>query len=136
MTLTRLLEIRREWLHPEDDMSLQLAERVWIERGQPTERRALAAALETILQRCVAAGIHYAPVLLQRKKALERGAWSPAAGHRAGVSTAPANTRRGQGCARCGGSGIVVAPGGASGSLCPCGAWRKKPAADSAAAPL
>ncbi len=123
MTLTRLLGVERSLLRLEAEASLALAERIWAEHGCPAERRALADVLETVLRRCVREGICYAPILLQRKKALERGTWMPPAGQPGG--DAPTN-RSGDGvCAACGGTGYIIARGGGSASLCACGAWKR-----------
>ncbi len=138
MTLTRLLEIHLRWVQPEALASLRLAERVWAEHDCPLAVRALVDVLETILVRCVREGIYYAPILLQRKKALERGTWAPRIASPAvplvGREAPPlscvasnAALSNQSTCPRCGGSGIAIAPGGASGSLCPCGAWQRVP---------
>jgi hypothetical protein len=154
VTLTRLLEIDRRIVRAEALDSLLYAERIWNECGCPAEGPALADALETILQRCAREAVYYAPILLQRKKALERGTWKPRAGSTgfslcsprlphdnawlphdvAAAATAAPGSGRARGpaptgeplpCAACGGTGIVVGPGGRSGSLCACGAWRR-----------
>jgi hypothetical protein len=75
MDLLRLLQIDSSLIGPEARESLLLADRIWREAGAPREMWALVAALEEILRRCKESGIWYAPILLQRKKALERGTW-------------------------------------------------------------
>lgn len=77
MTLTKLLEIDESKIVREQQRSLLLAEKVWYEAGQPRERWELVRVLEEILLRCVASHIWYAPILLQRKKAIERDSWRP-----------------------------------------------------------
>lgn len=126
-----LLEIEQNLVAPEAQKSLLLADRVWNEEGRPREAWALCAVLEKILRRCLDSNIWYAPILLQRKKALERGGWRPrptAPGQiRAAlaVSAAPhgGTQSSAETCAACGGTGIVIRAGGFSGSLCPCGTY-------------
>jgi len=77
MLLTKLLEIDESRVPPEARRSILLAERIWREAGEPEERWKLTRLLEEILLRCIASGIWYAPILLQRKKAIERGTWLP-----------------------------------------------------------
>ena len=79
MEFLRLLEIDRSLLAPEAEKSLLLADRVWCEEGCPREPSRLVAVLEKILQRCLSSGLWYAPILLRRKKGLERGTWRPPA---------------------------------------------------------
>jgi hypothetical protein len=160
--LLELLGIDRSLIPPEAQRSLTLAETVWRAEGCPRDTAGLCGTLETILRRCTASGTWYAPVLLQRKKALERGTWRPrnlraaraplgcaahdnlASGKQAAPPTGAVPQQRqtpsadsrlpatdgsrvtGEACARCGGTGIAVAPGGASGSLCPCGAYLRR----------
>jgi hypothetical protein len=81
----------------------------------------LSTVLKTTLDRCKAKGITYPRVLLLRKGQLARGEWKPASVQQNGRTwTPPAGA-----CAKCGGTGVMVRPGGMSGSLCPCGAGRK-----------
>jgi hypothetical protein len=77
MTLLKLLEIKRRLVHRESLRSLDLAERMWIVRGEPEDEEELADLLEAVINHCMELGIRYAPILLKRKKALERGSWSP-----------------------------------------------------------
>ena len=79
MEFLRLLEIDRSLLAPEAEKSLLLADRIWCEEGCPREPSRLVAVLEKILQRCLSSGLWYAPILLRRKKGLERGTWRPPA---------------------------------------------------------
>lgn len=130
MNVLQLLEVDTKLVTPEARQSLLLAERVWSEEGSPQEPRALSLVLEKILQRCMASGIWYAPVLLQRKKSLERGTWRPCrAPGKSDSTSAQALRAAAQGlnglCPACGGTGIVVHRGGFSGSLCSCGAYLK-----------
>jgi hypothetical protein len=117
MTLTRLLGIKRDLLRYEDDKGLQLAERMWLERGEPSEPQALCDTLEAILDRCIEAGVQFAPILLKRKKQLERGTWKPHA-------LAPETDSRigpreeGSECPDCAGQGYVMISGAGHGSLC------------------
>lgn len=124
MTLTRLLGIEIRFLQPNEYASLSVAERIWQERGCPTDTLALTDILEIVLTTCRSEGIPYAPILLQRKKRLERGTFAPNVAPRTGASQ---QGKSGDGgCPQCGGTGYVVRPGGASASLCDCGAWKRK----------
>jgi hypothetical protein len=131
MEFLRLLEIDENLVAPEAQKSLLLADRVWTEEGRPREVGALCGVLEKILRRCVESNIWYAPILLQRKKALERGSWRPrsiaarAGRFSAGTSVASSDEQQGSAktCAKCGGTGIVIRAGGFSGSFCSCGAY-------------
>ncbi len=142
MDLLRLLEIDRSLIDPEARRSLLVAEIVWREEGCPRETHALVGALEKILRRCGDSGIWYAPVLLQRKKALERGTWRvppqlaarlpqpPNAQARPGDSACAAvpggSDSAASACEKCGGSGVVNAPGGFTRTLCPCGGYLRR----------
>jgi hypothetical protein len=77
MTLTRLLEVSMKFLKPDEVASIGMAERIWREDGGPTGIRELTDLLERTITECRQSGIRYAPILLQRKKALQRGTWSP-----------------------------------------------------------
>jgi hypothetical protein len=134
MDLLRLLEIDRSLLAPEAEKSLLLADRLWCEDGCPREPRRLVETLEKILQRCLTSGIWYAPILLRRKKALERGTWRPSAHTSADresaasrASASPARLGKGDGhCAACGGTGVLVRAGGFTGTLCSCGIYLQR----------
>jgi hypothetical protein len=126
MTLTRLLGIELKLLRYEDERGLQIAERVWESRGCPTEGEALCETLERALCRCMEAGISYPPIVLKRKKQLERGSWSP---DTKAVATyryiVPSDIRK-EGrpeCPRCRGSGYVVIEGGSHSTFCECNKW-------------
>ncbi len=77
MNLIKYLEIDESQVHPDARRSLLLAEKIWTQNGSPLERWELVRVLEEILRRCIASGIWYAPMLLQRKKAIERDSWRP-----------------------------------------------------------
>jgi hypothetical protein len=114
MTLTRLLEIDRALLTFDESRGLALAELLWNRAGRPAEIGALCRALENILSACQSEGLRYPPILLRRKKELERAAWAPqAADEPEGAAGEPA-------CALCGGTGSIPNPGGLSGRLCEC----------------
>jgi hypothetical protein len=125
MTLTRLLEINSKLLKPDEFVSLQVAERIWRDHGCPTGVRELIELLEKVLSDCLQDGIRYAPILLQRKKALHRGIWAPRIESVAALADAPkvANAD-GDACSRCGGSGYILVRRGRGATLCPCEAWK------------
>lgn len=125
MTLTRLLEISMKFLKPDEIASIGLAERVWHECDCPTGVRELTDLLEKAITDCCQCGIRYAPILLQRKKALQRGTWSPQVGPVPVTGTIERSPENGT-CARCGGSGYMPIKGGRSMDLCPCGGWKKR----------
>ena len=77
MNLIKYLEIDESQVHSDARRSLLLADKIWTENGSPLERWELVRVLEEILRRCIASGIWYAPMLLQRKKAIERDSWRP-----------------------------------------------------------
>src|SRR5579872_2906837 len=115
MTLTRLLEIDRALLTFDESRGLALAELLWNRAGRPAEIGALCRALENILSDCQSEGLRYPPILLRRKKELERAAWAPQSPNEAEAEAAgePA-------CVLCGGTGSIPNPGGLSGRLCEC----------------
>jgi hypothetical protein len=122
MTLTHLLRIDRKLVRRECEKGLYLAERIWSEAGQPTERRLLCDTLEVILDRCMASGVLFPPVLLKRKKELERGTWKPDLPGTGNISLSP---ETGSDCPECRGTGYVVRAGGGSATLCKCAAWKR-----------
>ncbi len=126
MTLTRLLEINSRLLKPDECVSLQVAERIWRDHGSPTGVRELTDILEKVLSECGQDGIRYAPIILQRKKALHRGTWAPRVEYLAAVSgpTTVANANGGA-CSKCGGEGYILVRGGRGATLCSCGGWKK-----------
>jgi hypothetical protein len=134
MEFLRLLEIDRSLVAPEAEKSLLLVDRVWCEEGCPREPSRLVAVLEKILQRCLSSGLWYAPILLRRKKGLERGTWRPPADTSgAGESpslpatASPATRGKSDGdCTTCGGTGVMVRRGGFTGTLCSCGTYLRR----------
>jgi len=77
MTLTELLEIKRKLLAPEEELGLSFAELMWNDAGMPVEPAALSRILERILCACQRESVRYPPILLRRRKELERGTWAP-----------------------------------------------------------
>jgi len=127
MTLTRLLEIEQKWVSWEEQRSLQVAERFWIERGRPTEPRSLEDLLERVLTACQRQGIPYAPVLLKRKRQLGRGEWKPRLGSQPVSGNPFAGIHEGDpNCPRCRGSGHVLGPDRESAFMCECNHWRPR----------
>ena len=116
MTLTRLLEIDRALLTLDESRGLALAELLWNRAGRPAEIGALCRALENILGACQSEGLRYPPILLRRKKELERAAWAPQAPNEAEPEAAAGEPA----CVLCGGTGSIPNPGGLSGRLCEC----------------
>lgn len=116
MTLTRLLEIDRALLTSDESRGLALAELLWNRAGRPAETGALCRALENILGACQSEGLRYPPILLRRKKELERAAWAPQAPNEAEAEAAAGEPA----CTLCGGAGSIPNPGGLSGRLCEC----------------
>ena len=157
-TFCQLLEINRKFVLREETESLRLAETVWQQDGRPTDTHELRRTIEKILRVCVREGIIYAPVLLLRKKTLDRGTWAPNQ-RRHATGSHPAKTNSvsigavsaltppgysttqsfpvvppvGNACKQCGGSGLIAAPGGLSASWCPCGQYMRNVAATNAA---
>lgn len=156
-TLVRLLEINRKLVQQEEQMSLLIADRLWCEEGKPCTVPELSRCIERTLRLCVSEGILYAPVLLLRKKSLDRGTWRPAwPQHRAtphlsaaqrcsatntSATQQPAASMKensaagspGESCARCGNTGLYTSPDGMTGFLCPCGAYMRNLKASRAA---
>ena len=77
MTLERLLDIDRRFLTSEDSDGLKFAEAIFADAGTPTRGRLLIDTLERILTLCKREGIIYPPILLRRKRELQRGTWAP-----------------------------------------------------------
>lgn len=141
MTLTSLLEIERRFLTDEDERCLLLAERLWAAYGNPQEARELCRTLESILCACERRGLRYPPILLRRKRELQRGDWkprpqtadSPAAALRldneppsAQPAVAPVHPpthkfdRSQLGCAKCAHKGVVLDADGNRYHICEC----------------
>jgi hypothetical protein len=125
MTVTHLLEINSRLVKPDEFASVGLAERIWREHDCPTGVRELIDLLEKVLSECRQGGIRYAPILLQRKKALHRGTWAPQVSKVPAGESKEGNSNDGN-CSRCGGSGYMTVNGGRSMGLCPCDGWKKK----------
>ena len=126
MTLTRLLEINLKLVKPDESSSLGLADRIWREYGSPTGVLELTDVLEKVISECGESGIRYAPILLQRKKALHRGTWTPSVEHV--LLHSHATREASGGCPTCGDTGVVIVRGGRGGNLFPCEAWKKRSA--------
>jgi hypothetical protein len=77
MSLGSLLKVETRFITEQQEKATRLAEREWIRAGCPRERCALIALLENIILACSECGYEYPPVLLKRKKQLERGEWTP-----------------------------------------------------------
>jgi hypothetical protein len=77
MSLQRLLELDGKYIAEHQQRGLGIAELTWVKLGSPTERKGLIACLENAIVRCIDAGVEYPPILLRRKKELERGEWAP-----------------------------------------------------------
>ena len=77
MTLTRLLEIESRLLSRAARSSMEIAQQVWAEHGRPVDGPSLIEVLEEAMQTCQQGGVRYPPILLKRKKELQRGEWSP-----------------------------------------------------------
>jgi hypothetical protein len=117
MTLTRLLEINKQFVKYEDERALSLADRLWRQRGSPSEPKVLCDTLETILGSLTEEGIYYPKILLLRKKQLQRGTWKPRnISPPDQVCPTPID---GSSCLDCRGGGIRYLPSG-GGSFCSC----------------
>jgi hypothetical protein len=126
MTLTRLLELSMKFLKPDEIASIGMAERIWREVGGPTGIRELTDLLEKAITECSQSGMRYAPILLQRKKALQRGTWTPQVGPVALAGGTSEHIGGDGRCVKCGGSGYMPTKGGTSMDLCPCEGWKKR----------
>ncbi|HEV3220989.1 MAG TPA: hypothetical protein VGZ48_14570 [Candidatus Acidoferrales bacterium] len=135
-SIIKLLEIECRWVLPSERASLLLAERPWEAEGRPTAPHELTRLLERVLRLCVAEGMLYAPVLLLRKKSLQRGTWLPKAqpiGMQLTTRPGALPTSEGRAtetlggeaddCPRCSGTGLYTSPDGRTGYLCPCGSY-------------
>lgn len=130
MTLTRLLEIDIKLLPHGSERALYYAERIWQSRGSPMIPEVLRDVLEETLEACKQEGIYYPPILLRRKKELDRScrtSWLP----KPKALSSGQSPQSVQACARpavcsdCGGSGYRPTLGGASATLCECESWKK-----------
>ena len=77
MSLRRLLEVDTRLVTEPQEKAMLFAESVWLRAGSPQGRRPLILLLENIMRGCTENGYEYPPVLLKRKKQLERGDWTP-----------------------------------------------------------
>jgi hypothetical protein len=72
-----LLELEERLLKFEDRNSLETAARLWEKAGSPRARRNLIDFLENFLRTRQREGQYYAPILLRRKRELQRGDFHP-----------------------------------------------------------
>jgi hypothetical protein len=126
MTLTRLLEINSKLLKSEEWPSISEAERIWRGYGSPTGVRELIDVLEKVLSMCGQYGIRYAPIFLQRKKALIRGTWAPQVCVASIDDRAKGDDSPGGACSMCGGTGYRLLDGGRGATLCSCDKWTNR----------
>jgi hypothetical protein len=139
LTLTRLLEIKLRLLKYEDHRGLTFAERLWRERGSPTAPAELSEVLETILEACQREGLSYPPILLRRRKELQRGVWKPSLRVSAAPTSPPPRSLPGQAsllalppgepltpvdCQLCGNKGFVVDAERQTARSCSC--WQQR----------
>jgi len=75
--LSRLLELDERLLKYENRDSLEMAARLWENLGSPSTRPQLINFLEDFLKACQREGRYYAPILLRRKRELQRGDFQP-----------------------------------------------------------
>lgn len=114
LTLTKALKIDENLLLRESRSAMLLAERIWQSRGMPREANALTEVLEEILQTCKESGLQYPPILLKRKKQIERGQYF----------LDPPKASNGE-CELCHGTGYHATAAGTA-TLCPCEAWKRQ----------
>lgn len=67
----RVLEIDASFLEPEDYKALGIAQWTWVELGMPTDRVALAKALERAIRRSASSGVRYCGAWRKREPAVE-----------------------------------------------------------------
>jgi len=121
MNCCAILGLREDLLASAEEAALLVLEECWRSERCPTAPPELLKVLKNTLDRCTAKGITYPRAFLLRKGQLARGDWKPAQAQPNGRAwTPPAGA-----CQKCGGTGIVVRPGGMTGTLCGCGAGRK-----------
>jgi hypothetical protein len=125
LTLGSVLGVRPKlFVNQEDFRGMGNAERIWREAGCPVQAHRLIDVLEQIISESPKTGVGYPRFIMLRKKELQRGSFRPRV-QNAVTSTANRWTPPSGSCPKCGGIGMVVRPGGASGSLCDCGVWPK-----------
>jgi hypothetical protein len=117
LTLTSLLEINTQFVEPDDERALLIAERRWSTRGSPCNPKALCESLEETLRHLTKQGIHYPKILLLRKKQLQRGTWKPEDQPSSGQMCPTPDD--GLLCNACDGTGIQINADG-TGSFCSC----------------
>lgn len=115
MTLTDLLKIDQTRVGARHAPGLRFAERLWMDAGKPTEAGPLADFIESVLSRCGKLQITYPPILLKRKKQVERGEFRLEPVDRAGAAASVQSVAPGV-CSKCGGVGHHA--GRFSSSLC------------------
>lgn len=74
---SQLLELDVRRLKYEDKESVEVAAGLWEKVGSPRARRELIEFLEKFLKACQGEGRYYAPILLRRKRELQRGDFRP-----------------------------------------------------------
>jgi len=107
-----LLELDERFLKYEDRDSLEMAARLWEKAGRPRARRELIEFLENVLKGYQRECRHYAPILLRRKRELQRCDWKP--GVQRNSATAGQGPNQG-GFSKCCIGGYL-----ANGTICPC----------------
>jgi hypothetical protein len=122
MNLTSLLKIDVMVLNDAERRGLQLAQELWEKAGGPTEPQELAAVLENTLQLSRAKGIRYPPVLLLRKKELQRRNIGFTSEQKAPATTGDAVRK----CSLCKGAGVVINSAAFTATLCPNGCFLKR----------
>jgi hypothetical protein len=123
--------VKQRLIRDDELPSVGHAERIWRERGSPTGVQELIDVLETTLLGCGRYGIRYAPIFLQRKKALQRGTWAPQVGVVQVDSKAEQGAPSDGTCPKCRGTGYVYLDGGRSATVCSsCDYWAKRSGAN------
>ena len=74
---SQLLELDTRRRKYEDKESVEMAARLWEKAGSPSARRDPNKLLESFLNAGQREGRYYAPILLRRKKELQRGDFRP-----------------------------------------------------------
>jgi hypothetical protein len=89
-----VLEIDKAFFKSNDHYNaMEIAYRTWAELGRPTTRTGLSNVLEQTIKRTLERGHRYPPILLKRKRALDRGEWEPKV-TAASSNATPENERR------------------------------------------
>ena len=115
-----LLEIESRLIADYERHALDVLAQIWERQGRPTEKLKLISVLRQTLDQCDRYGYQYPAVLILRKGQLTRDEWQP----RQIEPTRRTWTPPPGVCPRCGGTGVIVHRGGASGTLCDCRAGR------------